>query len=307
MPIERGESEQTSNSIAASAPDLMISSEQGVSSEQRAAGGDSPQSRFGRWLVAGVVAIIVVALVWFGPQLWQLARDEAALEAWVTSLGWFGPLALVTLNAVQIVIAPIPGYVLQVAAGFLFGPFWGGVWASLGLLLGAAIAFWLARFYGRPLAGHLVGHDRLAYWEHLTHSDSTLLWFVLLLGPIGDIPYFLAGLARVSFAKIFVITLAVRVPSTFVVAAAGGGVMLLTWWQVVLVIAILFAILLLYFRFQEPLMRWSDQYMVRQIDRHVASGTPGNMNQVDADPVDANQVESLQNLKIQESSVKNEC
>ena len=136
-------------------------------------------------------------------------------------------------------------------------------------------------------------------------------WFVLLLGPIGDIPYFLAGLARVSFAKIFVITLAVRVPSTFVVAAAGGGVMLLTWWQVVLVIAILFAILLLYFRFQEPLMRWSDQYMVRQIDsqidRYVASGTPGNMNQVDADPVDANQVESLQNLKIQESSVKNEC
>jgi uncharacterized membrane protein YdjX (TVP38/TMEM64 family) len=247
------------------------------------AGSDaSQQSRFGRWLVAGIVAIIVVALLWFGPNLWQMAHDEQALEAWVAGMGWYGPLALVMLNAIQIVVAPIPGYVVQVAAGFLFGPFWGGVWASLGLLLGASLAFWLARFYGRPLAGRLVGYERLAHWEQFTHSDSTLVWFILLLGPVGDIPYFLAGLARVSFVKIFVISIVVRVPSTFVAAAMGGGVWLLNWWQVLLVIALLLAILLLFFRYQEQILQWSDRHVRSRIERHVQQGVeqklPGELN-----------------------------
>jgi uncharacterized membrane protein YdjX (TVP38/TMEM64 family) len=207
------------------------------------------------------VLVVLVALVWIGPQFWQLAQDQEALEEWVAELGWLGPVALVAINALQIIIAPIPGYVSQLAAGYLFGPFWGGVWSSLGLLLGASAAFWLARLYGRPLVGRLVGEERLARWEHVTHSDSTFLWIVLLLGPVGDIPYFLAGLAHVSFIKILAITLIIRVPSTFVVAAAGAGVMLLNWWQIALLVAVLLGLTLVFIRYQEQIIRWGDERM----------------------------------------------
>jgi uncharacterized membrane protein YdjX (TVP38/TMEM64 family) len=219
-------------------------------------------------MVALIAAVIALALLWLGPQAWQLLQDQEALAAWVAKLGWWGPVALVALNAIQIVVAPIPGYVVQIAAGFLFGPLWGGVWSSLGLLAGATISFWLARFYGRPLVGRLVGDDRLARWEQVTHSTNTLVWFVLLLGPVGDLPYFLAGLARVSFWKIFIITLAVRVPSTFVVAAAGAGVMLLNWWQIALLMALLLGLLLLFFRYQDRMLQWSDRTIQRHIQRH---------------------------------------
>ena len=280
MRLENGQPEQPTESRAVA--DLSV--DHSGQTDQDAIAGDlavggarmnrTPAwaSRFGKWLVAGVVLLMVIALVLFGPQLWQVVQDEAALEAWVISLGWWGPLALVALNAIQIVIAPIPGYVVQVAAGFLFGPIWGGVWANLGLLIGSSIAFWLARFYGRPLAGRLVGHERMAQWEHVTHSTSTLVWFVLLLGPIGDLPYFLAGVARVSFVKILVITLLVRVPSTFVVAAAGAGVMLLTWWQIVLVIGLLFAGLLLFLRYQTQIVQWSDNYTQRRVANRMSRG-----------------------------------
>ncbi len=217
---------------------------------------------------------MVVALLWVGPDIWRVVQDEATLEVWVMGLGWWGPFALVALNAVQIVIAPIPGYVVQVAAGFLFGPFWGGVWAATGLLIGSTIAFWLARFYCRPLVGRLVGQERLAQWEHVTHSDSVVLWFVLLLGPVGDLPYFLAGLARVSFVKILLITLLVRVPSTIVVAAAGAGVMLLTWWQIGVAIALLTAVLLLFLRYQTQLVQWSDRLTRHLIGRRVERSLP---------------------------------
>jgi uncharacterized membrane protein YdjX (TVP38/TMEM64 family) len=238
---------------------------------RQSSGMTSQQSHFGKWLVAASVVMIVIALFWFGPQIWRLVQNEEELAAWVASLGWLGPVALVALNAIQIVVAPIPGYVVQLAAGFLFGPFWGGVWSSIGLLIGASIAFWLARYYGRPVVGRLVGDERLAQWEHVSHSTSTVVWFVLLISPIGDLPYFLAGLAQVSFVKIFLLTLLVRVPSTFVVAAVGAGVMVLAWWQIALVMVALFGLLLLFLRYQDRILRWSDRHVQRRVEQSLPS------------------------------------
>lgn len=214
----------------------------------------------------GIVAL-GVSLLWTGPQLWAMVHDPTQIEAWVAGLGWLGPLALIALNALQIVIAPIPGYMVQVAAGFLFGPMWGGVWGALGMLLGATLAFWLARFYGRPLAEHLVGRSRLAQWETVTYSTNTLVWCVMLLGPTGDVPYFLAGLSRVSFVKVLVIAAVVRIPSVFVAAAAGAGVMLLTWWQLALIVALLAGVFLLFIRYREHILHWTNTRLQHRLER----------------------------------------
>ena len=233
--------------------------------EQRSTAPSSPGrgQMWGRWLLLVVLIGLGFGILWLGPQLWPLLQDEQALEAWVDSLGWWGPIVLVTINAAQIVIAPIPGYVLQIAAGFLYGPVWGGVWGSLGLLLGSSLAFGLARLYGRPVAEQLVGASRLTRWEQVTRSENTLAWFVLLTAPTGDLPYFLAGLSRVSYIKILAITLVIRVPSTFVVAAAGAGVMLLTWWQLTLIFIGLTLLLVLFLRYQTQLLGWIDRQVTR--------------------------------------------
>lgn len=52
---------------------------------------------------------------------WQLARDQHRLTALIGQLGWFGSIALVALNAFQIIIAPIPGYVVQLVTAILLG------------------------------------------------------------------------------------------------------------------------------------------------------------------------------------------
>lgn len=212
--------------------------------------------RYRYWLIAPAILVLALAAWRYAPALRVFVSDPAAVEAWALQLGWLGPVALVALNAAQIVFAPIPGYVVQVAAGFLYGPIWGGVWGSLGLLLGATLAFWLARIFGRPLAERLVGRDRLRQWETVTHSTSTAIWFFLLLGPTGDVPYFLAGLSSVSFAKILVITIVLRVPAVFLAAAAGGRA--LPWWQLVLIYSVLAATAGLFLLYQSRLHKWID-------------------------------------------------
>lgn len=218
-----------------------------------------------RWVWGGA-GIAMALLAWhYGPALWALARDEAALEQAMAELGWWGPLALVAINILQIVIAPIPGYVMQAAAGYLYGPFWGGVWGSLGLVAGAMLAMGLARTFGRPLVERLSGADRLARWERLTFSTSTVVWFVILIAPTGDLPYFMAGLARVSFWKIVALTLLIRVPSTFVVAAVGAGVWNFSGWQLAFMGAGLGALLVIFLRYQEKFTLAMDRRVQRRL------------------------------------------
>ncbi len=234
-------------------------------------GGDVDQKatlpRTRQWGMAlgavGLVAVMIIA----GPYVWETIQNPAQIEAWVAGLGWLGPVALIALNALQIVVAPVPGYVVQVAAGFLYGALWGGVWGSLGLLTGSTLAFWLARIYGRPLAEQMIGRNRLAQWEKVTYSTNTLVWSILLLGPTGDVPYYLAGLSRVSFVKVLCITAILRIPSVFVAAAAGAGVMFLTWWQLALVFAVVTGILLLFWRYHNQFLHWSDRKLQRQLER----------------------------------------
>lgn len=228
-------------------------------------------------LMGVAFALFVVLAVRFGPALWALVRDEVALETFIARLGWFGPVALIALNALQIVIAPVPGYFMQLAAGYLYGPVWGGIWGALGLLSGSMLAMWLSRTFGRPFVTRLVGAARLQKWEHVTHSDSALLWLILILTPTGDLPYFLAGLSHVRYSTIILLTLLIRVPTTFVVAAAGAGVLLLSGLQLALAVGVLVLILLSYLRYQSQVTAWIDQYVSRRARParpHVRNTTP---------------------------------
>lgn len=211
------------------------------------------------WLMSAVVATALGLLFYYGPILWEIAQDEAKLQAFVAWLGWFGPLALILLNILQIVVAPIPGYVVQAVSGLLFGPFWGGLWGAIGLLLGAMLAMWLARTFGRFWVERLLGPDRLDQWLSRVSGDNAGLWLLLLAVPTGDLPYFLAGLATVSYVRILLLTLIIRVPSTFVVAAMGAGVVGLQGWQLALLGILLAGLLALFLRYQTPLMAWIDQ------------------------------------------------
>jgi uncharacterized membrane protein YdjX (TVP38/TMEM64 family) len=149
------------------------------------------------------------------------------LRAWLARLGPLGPLGLIAFNAIQVVVAPFPGYPVQIAAGFLFGWWQGTLYAVVGMILGGLLAYTLGRAYGRPLVQRIVGADRLDRWEKVAHLNSMAVWFVLMLGPLGDAPYFIAGLTKLPVWKLLAIVLLVRTPSVMVSAALGAG--LISW------------------------------------------------------------------------------
>ncbi len=71
--------------------------------------------------------------------------DVAALQAWIDEAGAAAPLLFVVLYALATVLF-LPGSVLTLAGGALFGPAWGTLYNLIGATLGATLAFLVSRY-----------------------------------------------------------------------------------------------------------------------------------------------------------------
>jgi uncharacterized membrane protein YdjX (TVP38/TMEM64 family) len=104
---------------------------------------------------AAVAAVAAAAL-------WLLGREAGgwvtAFADWVEGLGALGPLGFVAGYAIA-TVALIPGSVLTLAAGALFGILWGTLLALTGATLGATAAFLVSRHLARERVERRLGRD----------------------------------------------------------------------------------------------------------------------------------------------------
>src|SRR5579859_1950749 len=111
-----------------------------------------------KWLLyLGVAIALGVAVRYLHVQtLLKQALD------WVGQLGPWGAIIFILIYVVATVLF-VPGSVLTLGAGAVFGVVWGSVYVSLGSILGATSAFLAGRYLARDaIARKLEGNDRFA-------------------------------------------------------------------------------------------------------------------------------------------------
>ncbi|MFB6124439.1 MAG: TVP38/TMEM64 family protein [Halanaeroarchaeum sp.] len=177
-----------------------------------------------RLLVAALVLVAVgsVLLAAVGERL----VEPVALRAWVADFGVFAPVVLVAVQALQVVVAPIPGQVLGLVAGYLFGPFYGTLYSVTGAAIGSFVAFALARRFGRPWVVDVVDSETMAWFDDLSDRRGYLALFLVFLVPglPDDLLCLLAGMTRMNVWKMTVVSFVGRLPGYYVVAVGGAAV-----------------------------------------------------------------------------------
>jgi uncharacterized membrane protein YdjX (TVP38/TMEM64 family) len=63
------------------------------------------------------LAAVAVLLVFAGSSVWHVFRHPVELRLLVRSWGAWAPAGIILLQAVQIVVAPLPGNAMSFAAG----------------------------------------------------------------------------------------------------------------------------------------------------------------------------------------------
>lgn len=221
-------------------------------------------SRRPAWPVILLLLVSVAGMIAFTPwreRLLGLFVHADRLQELVERLGPAGPLAVILLQAAQVLLAPVPGQVLGLASGALFGPWLGTLYSMLGLLLGSYLAVWLVRRWGRPLVERLVDPQSLARVDRLSRRLGAPLLFLVFLVPFlpDDAILLVAGLTEIPTAVILLAALFGRLPGLLVSAFIGESAMQLTpvQWAGVIVAAIIVAVPIYVWR--EPLQHrvWS--------------------------------------------------
>jgi uncharacterized membrane protein YdjX (TVP38/TMEM64 family) len=204
-----------------------------------------------------VVALLVVAAVVWGPQLYRFLADREAVQRWVAGFGAWGPLVSVLLNVAQVLLAPIPGQAVGLANGYLYGVVLGTLYSLLGVMLGSALAMILGRRFGRPLVVRLVGEERLTSLDRIARRQGPAFFFLVFVFPFvpDDLACFVIGLSPLPVAQMLALSALGRLPGLVIASWVGANATDLPWWGWVLLGAGGAALALIFWRYQERLER----------------------------------------------------
>lgn len=172
-----------------------------------------PQARSLSWgkIVVGAVALVGVIVLGrrVGAYLPQFA-------AWVNGLGVWGP-AVFILGYTVATVAFVPGSLLTLAAGAIWGIFPGVPYVFIAAVLGASAAFLAARYLARTtIERHLAGNRRFAAIDRAVGVQGRKLVFLLRLSPVFpfNLLNYALGLTSVRFVDYMLASVGM-LPGTF--------------------------------------------------------------------------------------------
>ena len=174
-----------------------------------------------RIFIVLAVLVLIPFLLW-EDQLMAMFKDATVAQMWIQNYGPWGWLAIISLLVADLFL-PIPATAVMSAAGYVYGPFIGGVISMIGSVLCGMLAYGLTRLFGRRAAEWLAGAEGLAENERLFERAGP--WLVILsrwLPMLPEIVTCLAGLARMKFGLFLVTLLCGTVPPAFTYAALGS-------------------------------------------------------------------------------------
>ncbi len=179
-----------------------------------------------RYLLAVVRWVSVLAIIGSLVTIVRsLPTDQAmsALRDWISDTGYWGPVLLAALYVVATVLF-VPGTLLTLVAGALFGLAIGVVTVSIGSTLGASLAFLIARYAARDKVAAMASGNR--HFDAIDQAIGEGGWKIVgLLRLSPAIPFnlqnYLYGLTPVRFWPYAVTSWIAMLPGTFLYVYIG--------------------------------------------------------------------------------------
>jgi uncharacterized membrane protein YdjX (TVP38/TMEM64 family) len=163
--------------------------------------------------------LVLVALVLAGR---SAGAHFAAFAAWVQQQGALGPAVFIAGYAAA-VVAFVPGSLLTLAAGAIFGLGWGTLYVLIAATLGASLAFLVARYVARGfIEQRLAGDPRLAAIDRAIGEEGRKIVLLLRLSPAFpfNLLNYALGLTRVRFGDYLIASVGM-LPGTLLYVYSG--------------------------------------------------------------------------------------
>ncbi|MBD2664768.1 DedA [Richelia sinica FACHB-800] len=125
---------------------------------------------------------VVIALI--VSRNWQVLEHANQSILWIQSLGKFAPIVFIFCYNIATILF-IPGSIMTLKGGFLFGLFWGSIYVFIAAVLGAICAFLIGRYLSRDWVNkQLEKHPR---FQAIDAAVAQAGWKIVLLTRLSPV------------------------------------------------------------------------------------------------------------------------
>lgn len=175
--------------------------------------------------VAVLVALVTLGSVLLGPKIVTFVEDPEKMRELLGSEDPISYLIFIGIQFLQIVFAFIPGEVVEVGAGYIYGTVKGTLLCLVGVAPATALVFGLTRLLGHKFTEIMIDSRDLKKLKFLNDERKlTVILFLLyfLPGTPKDLITYFAGVTKIKTAPFFIISIFCRLPSILTSTLAGS-------------------------------------------------------------------------------------
>ena len=156
--------------------------------------------------------------------LYVLFSDREQAARLITSYDPYDEIIFIALQILQVIFAPIPGEASGFIGGYLYGPWLGTIYSTVGLTLGSWLAFLLAHLFGLPLVERIVKPETLRKYDYVLEHKGVFIAFFLFLIPGFPKDYlcYILGLSHMRAWTFLIISTVGRLFGTIMLSVFGS-------------------------------------------------------------------------------------
>lgn len=144
---------------------------------------------------------------------------------------------------IVLIVSLLPSAPLNILSGALFGPVVGTIYSWIAVVVGGAVSFMLARYFGEPLVSTIVKEksDRLEKLNEKLEKNSweiVLLFRIIPFFPISGFNY-LFGLSKMKLRSYLLGSVIGTIPGIFILSYFGDSLASFTWFKILTAVALL--------------------------------------------------------------------
>ncbi|CDG00560.1 TVP38/TMEM64 family protein [Clostridium chauvoei] len=210
-----------------------------------------------KYKIVGIIFLLGLLICFF--EYYQkyavFFRNPESIKNMILGYGKYSFIAYIVLQFLQIVVFFIPGELVQIAGGYIFGSFEGFLLSFIGILIGSVFSFLVARILGKPFVEKIVFKDDKWIFKKIEEIKKDKkkfkeLVFIMYLIPgiPKDILGYICGITTLSLREFTIISMIGRTPALFISCFFGDKMSLDNLWILIsigIVVGLIFIISLI--------------------------------------------------------------
>ncbi len=216
-------------------------------------------------LIVAVVTLVAFIVISEVGHLNDYDSDEEKISGLVkiiSDTGAWGMAVYVLIQILQVVILPLPAVVCYVPGAIIWGAPMATLLASIGVIMGSVIAYFIGRIWGKKAVIWIAGKETTEKYSAYFGKRGKGIFVIMQILPFfpDDILCMIAGLTSMNFVYFLVVMCTVRpaIISVYCFLSGGSVIPFSGWgiyvWIAIFVVCIVLAVLS--FKYQDKLESW---------------------------------------------------